>query len=276
MLPFAKVEALGNDFILVDHLDGGKPVSPAQARWLCDRHRGVGADGVLVVWPDGVAAARMQLLNADGSESAMCGNGLRCVAYYLHGSGRVPVDQSILDVRAGAQTYRCERVSAHRYRVHIGRPAWRHAELPEPTSEGTVALAADDRTFELTCCHLGNPHGVVFLEGGEGPTAVAQRYGALLEHHPSFSARANISFVRRVGARLEAVVHERGVGITQACGSGACAIVASAVVRGLVPAGRSIDVALPGGQLSVTVSEDGELTLEGDVAMPYHGEVELS
>lgn len=274
MLPFAKLEALGNDFVLVDRLDDGLPVSPADARWLCDRRRGVGADGVLVAWRDVGAHARMQLFNADGSESAMCGNGLRCIAHYLHLTGRWPEGDETVTLRAAVGSHLCERVGPGRYRTSMGRADSTHHELPEASASGSVPLVVEGRTFAASCVHLGNPHAVIFTED-EVPSDLVSRYGATLEHDPSFVARTNVSFVRRSAQRFEAAVHERGVGATLACGSGACAIAATAVSRGLWIAGRPLVVAMPGGELVVTVRNDGELLLEGDVTMSFRGEAML-
>lgn len=271
---FTKVEGLGNDFVLVDRLAGGPAVTPQQSQRLCDRHRGVGADGVLVVWPQEGGAARMQILNADGSDAGMCGNGLRCVARYLYHAGHVPAEQRELILGAVGTTFACRRVSEDVFAIHMGAARTEDPELPPPTEgRAQLTLQAQGRTFSGWRLSMDNPHFVVFVQ--EAPIPLAQRYGPALESHPSFVARANISFVRVHDHHLETVVYERGVGITQACGSGACAVGAAAVMAGHRGAGEPLAVELPGGTLRITVDPAGPITMEGPAHVVFAGDIEL-
>lgn len=274
-LLFWKYHGLGNDFIVVDRRPAGEALTADRVIALCDRHRGVGADGVLTLWADAEGAARMQIQNADGSDAIMCGNGLRCCARYLYDTGAVPVEQSTVQLRAGDRLHRCERIAQDRFRVEMGRARDEDPLLPTATlGTDQITLSAGDRSFTGTRLALGNPHLVIFLEG-ESVREIAERHGAALERHELFPERVNVSFVRPRGDRLEAVVHERGVGITQACGSAACAIGAAAVRRGLRSADLLIPVELPGGRLDIEVSEAGEIWMEGEAIRLFHGEVDL-
>ncbi|MBI5508367.1 MAG: diaminopimelate epimerase [Deltaproteobacteria bacterium] len=268
MLRFLKYHGLGNDFVIVDRLTGGPPISAADAARLCDRHRGVGADGVLVVWPEPGAAARMQVWNADGSEAQNCGNGLRCVARYLYDSGAVPTAVGAVAIRAGDGTYRCERRAGDRYAVAMGRARFAHPDLPGPGCE----LEDGGARFAATSVHLGNPHAVIVVRDGD-PRALAAAHGPALERHPSFPRRVNVTFAKPEPSGFEAAVFERGVGLTCACGTGAAALAAAAVQTGLWPASRPMSIRQPGGALSVVVDGGGEIVVEGEAVRVFAGEV---
>lgn len=272
-LCFTKMQATGNDFIVVDRRDGGAPLAPDLVRRLCARHTGIGADGVLSVWPEAGVAARMQLQNADGSDSDMCGNGLRCVALFAELHGFVPFGQNPLRVAAGRGVYTIEPTAPSRYRVSMGAPRGDDASLPSwaaSRAEHMVTPAAPDLVG--LAVSFGNPHLV--LHRIADPMGLARRFGSELEHHPEFPQRANVSFAQATSTGFHAVVHERGVGITQACGSGACAIGVTAVWQGLWPRGRAMEVALPGGVLSICVGDGDRVTMEGDAAVVFHGQFE--
>jgi diaminopimelate epimerase len=271
---FAKYHGLGNDFLVLSRLDGGSLLAGGEVRRLCDRHTGVGADGVLSLWPDGEARVRMQVQNADGSESEMCGNGLRCVARFLYDEGIAPESDRLLPIRAGTKTYPVERLGRDRFRVGMGAAVVRHADLPAPRADGTVEIEAAGRRFTATALHFGNPHAIIFTD--EEPRPLAERFGPSLERDASFPRKVNVSFVQRRPSGFAAVVFERGVGITQACGSGASAIGAAAVSRGLWPRGKDMRIALPGGELVVAVDARDQVTMEGAAERVYAGEVELS
>jgi diaminopimelate epimerase len=275
---FAKYHGLGNDFVLVDRRGGGgAALAAAAVRALCDRHRGIGADGVLSLLAEPARPqllGRMQVQNADGSDAEVCGNGLRCLARFAYDEAMLPPSVAELSVAAGERVYRIERQSAARYRVHLGEAVLAHADLP-PLLSGTnsLELAAGERRFAVTPVHVGNPHAVIFTD--EPPAPLAAAYGPAIEGHAAFPRHANVSFARALaaGAGFEAAVFERGAGLTQACGSGACAIVAAAVARGLVPRGLALEVRLPGGSLTVAIDADGQLVLEGEAVRVFSGEV---
>lgn len=280
-LTFDKYHGLGNDFVILHRQAGDRPLDSATVVRLCDRHRGIGADGILSIWPDAGSHGRMQVQNADGSESQMCGNGLRCVARYLHDAGVVPAVENTVRIRAGDHVHACVRTSVSTYRVGMGQPCWQHAELPPTAQQGrTVSLHVEDRSFQGTCVHLGNPHVVIFLDptSGDDPLTLAQHYGPMLSNHAAFARRTNVSFVVPAADGFRGVVYERGAGITQACGSGACAIGVSAIARGLWPAQQPVNVTLLGGTLIIRVAAepdaDGDqITMEGAAERVFHGSV---
>lgn len=242
-LAFVKAEGLGNDFVVVDGRTGDTAALlvalQAAAPRICDRHRGVGADGVLVIAPPtaATAQARMIVFNADGSRPQMCGNGLRCVALLLAQGGPA---RATIETDAGLRE--CE-VDGERVRVDMG-PAERLGHVrPGP---------ANGRSFARVS--MGNPHAVAFVERGEDPELMARTLGPVIERDDDFPEGTNVELARvEPDGRITLWVWERGCGITAACGTGACATVAAAVDAELVPADRPVVVALPGGELEITV-----------------------
>ena len=223
-LPFRKYHGLGNDFLLFDGLTATLPLDrltdPQLARQLCDRHLGIGGDGLLLVLPPSTPAAhaRMRVINADGSEPEMCGNGIRCVAKALHdhlgvtGVERLGIDTGAgllwCDLTLGAD----ERVSS--VRVDMGRPSLERASLPMQGEgrfvEETLRVGAVE--LRSTAVSMGNPHLVSFVQ--QEPRDLAERLGPVIEKHPLFPRRTNVEFARLQGGGLELWVWERG------CGSG--------------------------------------------------------
>jgi len=265
-LGFHKYEGLGNDFVLVEG-EREDAVSPVLARELCDRRFGVGADGVLLLLPPSSAGAdaRMRVLNADGSVPEMCGNGLRCaVLHHARKRGR----------RSGAVTFDTDAgprpcvVDDEDGRglvtVDMG--------VVRVTGDVTIDLgeAGTADGWELTLADAGNPHAVTTRTASR---ATIDAVGPRLATHPRFAAGTNVEFaVYRKGA-IDLVVWERGVGVTHACGTGACATVAVGVARGVVAASEEVTVNLPGGPLSVTIREDGRAIMRGPARHVFSGDV---
>ncbi len=265
---FAKLHGLGNDFLLVDLRAGGEPLSSERALALCDRHRGVGGDGVLTLLPSREGDARMLIQNQDGSVPEMCGNGARCAALWLAtDGGRSPASREVLLLTdAGPRPCSVRARSPLAGGVTVGMGA--------PRLEGTRRLAAGDGTHRLELgdalsISMGNPHRVLFSD--EDPRELALRHGREL----CLSEGANIEFVGRLGPRhYRAVVYERGAGLTEACGTGACAVAAAAIARGEAAAGEDIVIELPGGPLSIRQdSITGELRMTGPAELVFTGEL---
>ncbi len=271
-LGFYKYEGLGNDFVLVE-ADREDVVTPALARQLCDRRLGVGADGVLLLLPPRStgADARMKVLNADGSVPEMCGNGLRCaVLHHARTRGRRAGEVSF-DTDAGLRPCVVDDENG-RGLVTV--------DMGVVRVTGDVTLELDDDAggergprdpWELSLADAGNPHAITT---SPATRAVIDAVGPRLATHSHFPAGTNVEFaVFRKGA-IDLVVWERGVGVTHACGTGACATVAVGVARGLVPAGEDVTVNLPGGALSVTMRPDGHAIMRGPARHVFSGTVE--
>ena len=288
MVTFTKVQGLGNDFLVVDLRKVGAAqlaavTDPQTVRALCDRHFGVGGDGVLAVLPGLQGDARMRVLNADGSEAEMCGNGIRCVAKMLYESDPT-LRKPVLNIDTGAGLLACAlqltdgEVSS--VAVEMGRPRLTREEIPlapgGPTRALRESISAGGRTFAFTAVSMGNPHAVIFIDDPrEDLHALAQSYGPLLEVAPTFPRRSNVEFARVRGREIDLVVWERGCGITLACGTGACATVVAAALEERLPAGVETPVHLPGGTLQITAATGyGGVTMRGPAVSLFRAEVD--
>lgn len=263
-MEFRKYHGLGNDFLVVDARDPDDPtpaaLTPEVVRHLCDRRRGIGGDGVLLVRRGRTAPFAMVVHNADGSLAEMCGNGLRCVARFAHdhlGAGAAFV------VETGAGP-RAVRVGPEDVRVEMGAAH----------DGGDVVVDIDGRPVTGRAVRTGNPHLVLY---GEWDAGAAERLGPRLERHPAFPDGVNVSFARRRGPRhVELVVWERGCGRTLACGTGACATVAAGRwAERLAGGDDEVRVDLPGGTLYVGGRPEA-LTMRGPAVEVFRGWVDLS
>jgi diaminopimelate epimerase len=256
-MPFTKYEGLGNDFIVVD-LPDEHAMTRERATQLCDRRLGVGADGVLIVSPPRTpgADARMHVINADGSVPEMCGNGVRCVA--LHVATARGMTRGTLRLETDAGDRACLLEEDGMVTVDMG--------LVRVLGERTVDV--DGVSVVLTLADAGNPHAVLFGTYARGEV---ERLGPRLATHPVFPAGANVEFARASGDGIDLVVWERGVGITLACGTGACATAAVACEKGLAARGKPVTVRLPGGSLEVTVAADGRAVMRGPSRRVFSG-----
>ncbi len=289
-LRFTKYHGLGNDFLVVDLRGGdGSPSvqDPEAVRALCDRRFGVGGDGVLAVLPPVTAgaAARMRVLNADGGEAEMCGNGIRCVVVHLW--ERDPaLRRDALVIDTGAGPLRCQVTAdggeVTSVTVDMGRPRLTRAEIPMTGPEGercvAVPLPVGRRELAITGVSMGNPHAVAFVdEQGAELRAMAERIGPSVETHGWFPRRTNAEFAHVHGPTdLELVVWERGVGITLACGTGACATAVAACLTGRAQPGTEITVRLLGGNLAITVAADySTVLMRGPAKRVYDAELDL-
>ncbi len=259
-MDFSKYQALGNDFVIVEG-PSDDAVSPEIAIKLCDRHFGIGADGVLLLSPQDGAAGRMTVINADGSRPEMCGNGLRCVALFLHQRRQAPAQ---FRVATDAGLLDCEI-------QRRGDAPWVKLSLGRAKTLGDLQSSHADRTYNFHRISTGNPHAVTF--DGIPSNEEIDRFA------PTVSARlaggANIEFVEQVGPdHLRVVVWERGVGRTLACGTGAGAVATAAAFAGLVGFDRPVAVDLPGGRLELTVMKETlEVFLAGPAVHVFDGQV---
>ncbi|WP_223644613.1 diaminopimelate epimerase [Corallococcus sp. EGB] len=271
-----KYHGLGNDFVVLDRRRTGVDINAEQSRWLCDRRRGIGADGVLAILPSPRGLARMVVHNADGSIAEMCGNGLRCaVKYLVDHSGEHP---ALIDVETGAGVLTCEPGYGDGgvvgVDISMGPARLVAANLPSgPTGQPFVRAPVPGHEALLgTAVNMGNPHLVLL----DQPLEAAERLGPVLERHPAFPDRTNVEFVRVDEDGLTVVVWERGCGLTQACGTGACASAVAAVLAKRLPSNAWLRVTLPGGDLKIRVPDDlSDIRLRGPVSFVFEGVVAL-
>jgi diaminopimelate epimerase len=271
---FAKAHGLGNDFLLV--ADELVPSDVATwARLLCDRHRGVGEDGVLRYRiADG--AAHMRLINADGGEVELSGNGVRCLAGFVHDKGWLPAAHVVM-TPAGPRPVVVSRRGPKRFsiRTELGAPGLRSDQVPvalTPAREPVLdlPLTAGGAELRVTATSMGNPHCAVFFDSVADDAQVA-RLGPALETHALFPARTNVEFVTVTNrAELRVRFWERGVGPTQSSGTGSASAFVAAVLKGLVD--RSARVVCDGGVLELEWPEGGGVRQTGDVELTFEGE----
>lgn len=275
-LAFTKMQGLGNDFVIVDRRAAASPLPEADAIRLCDRHLGIGADGVLSILPSDRAPLRMHVTNADGSHAEMCGNGLRCVARWAVAQGLLPEQGGRIETGAGV--LETTVLADGRVRVDMGRPELAPARVPVLAGGDRFVdqvVEADGASLRITAVSMGNPHAVWFVEDASELRGLARRLGPMVESHALFPNRTNVEFARLTGSReVELVVWERGAGLTSACGTGACATVVAAVVTGRLPAGEEAVVTLPGGPLTIVVEPDlARVWMTGPAVEVFRGEL---
>ncbi len=259
-LPFMKMHGLGNDFVVIDGRASGPAVTPALARALADRHRGVGFDQLAVIGANGAADLRLDFLNADGSASAACGNATRCIARWeMERTGK-----AALSIATARGLLHAVDAGNGRTAVNMGHPEtdWDRIPLAGPADTLHLPLPGDP-----AATGMGNPHCTFFV--ADVATVNLAAFGPAHETHPLFPERTNVQVVQVLSpARLRMRVWERGTGITLASGSSSCAVAVAAVRRGL--AGRHVTVILDGGELDVSWREDG-VWLTGPSVHVYDG-----
>ena len=280
-IPFVKAHGLGNDFLLVEESALAELERSALAMAICDRHTGVGADGIVVLGASASATACFRIYNSDGSEATLSGNALRCAAAWLLKKREAPARDGeviALETRVGVRelTYLRREGPAWILRAEIGQPSFAAADVPfRPPSGLTRAgpivdfpLPAGDVTVPVTVLSMGNPQCITFVEDF---AAVDWRgLGAEIERHPYFPDRANVGFVRVLDdSRIEARFWERGAGHTLASGTGSCACAVAAHLAGKT--GRRVTVQLELGALEVVWRDDGMIELTGPAEITAEG-----
>lgn len=277
MIKFTKLHGTGNDFVLIDARSIQRDWESIAVK-MCDRHFGIGADGILLLLPSSKAHARMRIINADGSEAEMCGNGVRCFTKYILDRGIIGKDvpltvETLAGIHPIAVTWHSDKVAT--VKVGMGAPRFKPEEIPVSVSEKLervvdYPIKADGSSFNITGISMGNPHAVAFIKepvdsfdlAGVGPT---------VEHLELFPRRVNFEIVNLIDKNnVKARVWERGAGLTMACGSGAAAIAVAGRLHGFT--GDSLNVQLPGGSLKLDWDGKGEVWLTGPAEEVFTGE----
>jgi diaminopimelate epimerase len=259
-LAFHKYEGLGNDFVIVEaeHEDA---VTPALARAVCDRRFGIGADGVLLLLPptSAAAAGRMRVLNADGSIPEMCGNGLRCAVLHVARGRGLTSGPITFDTDAGLRP--CDIDDA-------GGKGLVTVDMGVVRVTGEARIDVEGDAWDVTLADAGNPHAITTREASR---SVIDAVGPRIETDAAFPAGTNVEFARFGPEGIDLVVWERGVGVTMACGTGACATVAVGVAKGRLPVGKEVCVRLPGGSLFIKMESDGRAIMRGPARHVFSG-----
>ena len=278
-MKFTKMQGAGNDYVYVNCFSE-RVDNPAEvAIRVSDRNFGIGSDGLILIMPSEKADVRMRMFNSDGSESEMCGNGIRCVAKYAYDHGIVAKKEITAETGAGIltlQLFTNGENKVDKVRVNMGIPRLTRGEIPltgDPAA-GVVnePLNILHTTFNITCASMGNPHCVIFVDDVEN--FQVEKYGPLIENHDIFPRRTNVEFVQIISrTEVRQRTWERGAGETLACGTGASAVCVAGVLNGLTE--KRILNHLSGGDLELEWAEDGYLYMTGPAVEVFSGEIAL-
>ena len=263
---FTKMHGLGNGFVIIDNMDGRIHLSKEQVIFLCDRNKGIGADGVILVEKSDDADCFMNYYNNDGTLAEMCGNGVRCVAKFLKdeilAKVTLPKINFKINTRAGVKEIKYEEDET--FSVNMGKPVFSHSDFPRTHLGGSLELEG----LALNFVSVGNPHAVAFVENLE-------RYdlsilGPKIENNKNFPNKINLEMVEEISpSEYKVKVWERGCGVTLACGTGACAVYA--VARKLKNANKKLTINLPGGSLLMSENKEGDIIIRGGAVSAYSG-----
>jgi|SRR3990172_4735760 len=276
MIKFTKMHGTGNDYIIIDGRKNKFTGMKRLVEKMCDRHYGIGADGVLVLHDSDEADFKMSIFNPDGSEAEMCGNGIRCFAKYLHDNGITAMKQIAVETIAGIKKLELivKGSTAESIVVNMGEPILQRERIPMVGKPGMVINEllhlADGSRFEITSLSMGNPHVVIFVE--EIEKFPISKYGPLIENNNLFPSRTNVEFVKIINHK-EVIQRtwERGAGETLSCGTGASAVTVACILNKLT--GRKILIHLKGGELKTEwKEEDNSVYLTGPAVEVFRGE----
>ncbi len=279
-MKFTKMHGCGNDYVYVDCTTESVERPEEVSKFVSDRHFGIGSDGLILICPSETADVRMRMFNADGSEGAMCGNGIRCVGKYAFDYGLVQKEEITVETRSGIKTLQLHTKGGRVQTVTVDMekpetlPGKIPASMPEKLSSIVdYPVRVCDREWRITCVSMGNPHGVVFVE--ENKDLDLPKIGPQFEHHPWFPDRINTEFVKVISRNeISMRVWERGSGETMACGTGACASVVACVLNGRTE--ETVTVHLLGGDLRITYDRAADRVLmEGGATEVFSGEITL-
>ncbi|XUX01278.1 MAG: diaminopimelate epimerase [Dehalogenimonas sp.] len=278
-MDFTKVQSVGNDFVLIETFDNKRNWSDV-AQAICNRHFGVGADGLLLLMPSDKADFQMRIFNTDGSEAEACGNGLRCLVHYISSKSLSSAKNLAIETFGGIRKAEISGDSKHpRIRIGMGAPIFEPSLIPVQTELGKGGLVCgmtvnyplqiNDNALKLGFISMGNPHAVYFTDKAVADFPLAE-IGPRVETSAMFPKKTNFEVARVINSRsIEMRVWERGVGETLACGSGACAVAVAAWILGYT--GDKVDIKLPGGKLSAEWSGQGDVYLTGEAEIVFTG-----
>ena len=283
-MKFTKMHGCGNDYVYVNGFTE-KVDNPSEvAKFVSDRHFGIGSDGLIMINPSQVADFEMAMYNADGSRGEMCGNGIRCVGKYVYDFGLTDKTSISVETLAGIKylDLTVENGEVEKVRVNMGAPILTPAEIPVdpalfPDAQDAVIdqpLVVEGKEYKVTCVSMGNPHDVIFMD--EDVRALdLEKIGPGFENHMAFPKRTNTEFVNVIDeTHLRMRVWERGSGETLACGTGTCATVVAAVLNGLTK--DAVDVELLGGSLHIEWDREANLVyMTGPATVVYNGEIDI-
>ena len=276
------MHGIGNDFIMINNIKYKLPEAKLSllARKLCDRHFSIGADGIILIDESKTQDFRMRIINSDGSEAEMCGNGMRCFAKYLYENKLIEKLEFKVETLGGTiipkillKDKKVEKVI-----VDMGIPRLKRFEIPMVGNSDEMVISEmhefNSKEYELTCVNMGNPHCVIYVDNVDD---IDINLGKNIEHSTNlFPKKVNVEFVQVLGIKHQKIrVWERGAGVTLACGTGACASVVSSVLNKKFKKGEEVLVNLPGGDLTIKWAEDDHVYLQGPAEIAFEGKIEI-
>jgi len=284
-MQFTKMHGLGNNYVLFDQLDNPANILPEEdypelSRKVSDVNFGIGSDGIILIGTSESADFKMRIFNEDGSEAQNCGNGLRCVAKFLHDHLYATTPQFTIETLGGVVSVNVERnrnKTVEYVTVEMGEPKLLKGMVPMQGDPFTKTInetyTIDEEAYTLTCLSMGNPHAILFV--GDVQEVALEEFGPVIEHSNLFPERVNLG-VAHVKNRQEVDyrVWERGSGITMACGTGACASVVAATLNDLIDRNQAVLVHLPGGDLTIRWDNNGHVWMRGKASYIGYGELD--
>ncbi len=276
MIKFTKMHGLGNDYVYIDAINQKIENESSLAKFVSNRHFGIGSDGLILICKSEVADFKMRMFNSDGSEAEMCGNGIRCVGKFVYDKGLTNKTTVKIETLAGIKTLilNIKEGKVETARVDMGEPILEAEKIPVISTENPVKnleLEAENKKFKFTCVSMGNPHAITIVENTK--EFDVERYGKVLEVDKAFPKKANIEFVQIIDKEnIKMRVWERGAGETLACGTGACATAVACNLNGLT--GRKVNIELLGGTLNIEWNEnDNHVYMTGPAVTVFDGEL---
>ena len=275
MLRFTKMQGLGNDYVYIDATRANIENPGMLAKYISDRHFGVGSDGLILICPSDKADFRMRMFNSDGSEAEMCGNGIRCVGKFVYDKKLTDKTLVTIETKAGIKVLKLnvKDKEVDTVRVDMGTPIIESEKIPVIMDEKiakNLRLNALDKNFDLSCVSMGNPHAVTIVDNVS--YFDVKKYGSILEINEVFPNKTNVEFVEiKDPENIKMRVWERGTGETLACGTGACASAVACNLNGLTK--NNVNVELLGGNLNIELSEDNHVYMTGPAVTVFEGEL---
>lgn len=276
MIKFTKMHGLGNDYVYIDAINQKIENESSLAKFVSNRHFGIGSDGLILICKSNVADFKMRMFNSDGSEAEMCGNGIRCVGKFVYDKRLTNKTTVKIETLAGIKTLilNIKEGKVETARVDMGEPILEAEKIPVISKEQPVknlVLEAEEKKFKFTCVSMGNPHAITIVD--DTKKFDVEKYGRILEVDKAFPKKANIEFVQIADKEnIKMRVWERGAGETLACGTGACATAVACNLNGLTE--RKVNIELLGGILNIEWNkEDNHVYMTGPAVTVFDGEL---
>lgn len=280
-MKFTKMHGIGNDYVYVNCFKETVKNPSAVAKFVSDRHFGIGSDGLILIKPSEIADCEMDMYNLDGSQGAMCGNGIRCVAKYAYDYGIVNKPQISVATKSGVKylDLTIENGKVSTVKVNMGAPIFKASAIPVISSKDQMInepIEVKREYYYVTAVSMGNPHAVVFMDDVEHLDI--EKIGPYFEHHSAFPDRVNTEFVKVIDNHtVQMRVWERGSGETLACGTGACAVAVASILNGHVDGTQPVTVKLLGGDLQIFWNRESNLVyMTGPATTVFDGEIDLT